>query len=89
MSKVAAIQAAVWAQISADGKPLPTTGQEVMGTGGYNYSPTQMRSFLYGTSTRLAADAPPLNFAWSTLDTNVCLADTVMTFCGYISSATT
>jgi hypothetical protein len=88
MSQAAAIQTAVWAQLSADGKPLPQTGQEVMGTGGYNYSATQMRSFLSGTANRLAADSPSLNFAWATLDAQVCLTDTVITLCAYIGSAT-
>ncbi len=60
-----------------------------MGTGGYNYGVTQMRSFLSGVSIRLAADTPSLKFAWATLDPNVCLTDTVMTLCAYIDSATT
>lgn len=87
MSKSAAIQAAVWAQLSADNKPLPSTGQEVMGND-YKYSSTSMRSFLMGVSNLLAADTPSLTFQWTTLNTDTCLSDTVVTLCGYIASAT-
>jgi hypothetical protein len=88
MSKSAAIQAAVWAQLSSDGKPLPSTGQEVLGAD-YKYNETTIRSFLYGVSVLLAADTPPLTFAWASLDVDTCLNDQVMTLCGYIASATT
>jgi hypothetical protein len=87
MSKAAAVFTAVQSQLSADNKPLPSTGNEVMGTD-YKYNSTSIRSFLLGVSNRLAADSPPLTFAWTSLDPDTCLSDTVTTLCGYIASAT-
>jgi hypothetical protein len=87
MSKQAAIHTAVWAQLAADAKPLPSTGQEVMGTD-FLYNETTIRVFLLDVSNRLAADVPPLTFQWATLDVPTCLADQVMTLCGYIATAT-
>jgi len=87
MSKTAAIHAAIWAQLSVDGKPLPSTGQEVMGSD-YKYDERQMRSFLLNIHTRLASDTPSLSFNWASLDVHICLSDTVITLCGYISSET-
>jgi hypothetical protein len=87
MSLSAAINAAVWAQLSTDGKPLPDTGQEVMGTD-YRYDPVGMRNFLHGVARRLQADTPPLTFQWHTLDLDTCLSDSVIALCGYIATAT-
>jgi hypothetical protein len=87
MSKAAAIQAAVWTQLSHDGKPYPSTGQEVMGND-YKYDGTAIRNFLIGVGNLLAVDTPSLTFQWTTLDTDICLSDTVVVLCSYISSAT-
>jgi hypothetical protein len=87
MSMSAAIQAAVWKQLVTDNRPLPSTGQEVMGTA-YHYNGTTIRSFLLGVATNLAGDTPPLEFQWTDLNTDACLADTVITLCGHIATAT-
>jgi len=87
MSLSAAISAAVWAQLSTDGKPRPATGAEVMGTD-YRYDSAGMRNFLHGVARRLAADTPPLTFQWHTLNIDTCLGDSVIQLCGYIATAT-
>jgi hypothetical protein len=87
MSMSAAIQAAVWKQLVTDNRPLPSTGQEVMGTT-YRYNATTIRSFLFGIATQLAADTPKLEFQWTDLNTDACLTDTVITLCGLIATAT-
>jgi len=87
MSLSAAINAAVWAQLSTDGKPRPDTGEEVMGTD-YKYDPVGMRNFLHGVCLRLAAQTPPLTFQWHALDVDTCLSDSVIALCGYIATAT-
>jgi hypothetical protein len=88
MSKAAAIQTAVWAQLSSDNRPLPNTGQEVMGAD-YKYDSASMRNFLRGVWQRLLADTPQYTFQWTTLDIDLCLKDQVIALCGYIASATT
>lgn len=85
MDKDEAISDAVSDQLSDDGKPAVQTGNEVMSTD-FQYNITTIRSFLMGVSTKLK---PGFNFAWTTLDPNLCLTDTVSTLIGYIASATT
>jgi hypothetical protein len=87
MSQAAAIWTAVTGQLIADNRPLPSTGNEVMG-GGYKYDATTIRNFLRGVATRLSTDTPPLTFQWTKLDVDTCLKDSVATLCGYIASAT-
>jgi hypothetical protein len=87
MSKSAAIQTAVWTQLSLDSRPLPSTGQEVMGNT-YHYDSTSLRNFLQGVYRLLKSDTPSYRFRWTALDIEICLNDQVITLCGYIATET-
>jgi hypothetical protein len=88
MSKSAAIWTAVQAQLVSDGRPLPKTGAEVMGTD-YHYTDVTMASFLNGVAALLKDGTPSLTFNSASLNLDTCVSDNITELCGYIASATT
>lgn len=98
MSKMAAIEVAIRLQLASDGKiiafdrrmnnlqrPADDPNNPPVAA---PYDESTMKTFLLNVANRLKLDAPPLTFAWRSLDVNECLRAELPMLVNLIETAT-